>query len=705
MTRLPGRPSLFWLLPALLILAAGLWVYAPALLGGWVWDDVEEVTQNPVLRDPAGLAKIWFAPAGADYFPLKATVQWMEWRAWGLDPAGYHAVSIALHLLSAFLFWRVLRQLGLRLAWVGGLLFVIHPLVVESVAWVAELKNTLSLALLLLAMIAWLDFDAKGRRAAYALSLGCFLLAMLSKTSVVMFPAVILLHAWWKRGRVGRRDLLSSAPFFAISLGLGLVTLWFQHNRAIVAGHDFAGGPGTRIVASGLALAFYAWKSLWPFALLPIYPHWDIDPALPLGYLPWLAAAVLGWLLLWSRRGTWGRPIIFGLGFFALNLLPVLGFVGMAYLRMSRVADHFAYLPVLGIIGLAAGALERAPAATRWSGLALLAALLAWQARAYAEIFHDEQTLWSYTLERNPRAWAAQNNLGYALFQAGHIPEAIAYYREALRLQPDFAEARYNLGTALLRTNEVAPAIAEYEAALRLQPASAAMHNNLATALAESGRMPEAIAHLEQAVRLEPDYADAHHNLGNAYLLSHRYAEAIRQYEEALRLRPDNASARNALEYARRALQNGQGREPPRVGMDWPIIAHLNDCKAGPSLPPRPSRRSAFPLAGPAAGQKPPPSVHEAFSPAVLDFGRRARAGRPPSRRGRGGRHPPRQPRPARLIISIPAGNSPLATRRGRSSPASTTPPGQPSACPTPGTKPTAIAPTSATAAATRASA
>ena len=554
MTRFSSRLLVSALLPALLIVAAGLWVYGPALHAGWVWDDVEEVTQNPVLQEPGGLAKIWLAPAGPDYFPLKATVQWLEWRAWGDAPAGYHAITLALHLLSALLFWRLLRQLGLRLAWAGGFLFAVHPLAVESVAWAAELKNTLSLVFLLGAMLAYAAFDTKRGRGAYALSLGLFVLAMLSKTSVVMFPAVILLHAWWRRGRIDRRDFQASAPFFAVSLGLGSATLWFQQHRAILAGHDFAGGPLTRVLASGLALAFYLGKSIWPFGLLPVYPHWTVDPGEPLNYVPWLAAAGLG-VFLWTRRASWGRAALFGLGFLVLNLLPVLGFVGMSYLRLSRVADHFAYLPLLGIIALAVAALARLPRVAQLAILAAVGLVFAWQSRTYASVFQGEKTLWTYTLERNPQAWIAEGNLGYELFQEGHGPEAIAHYRAALRLEPDFAEARYNLGTALLRTNQVAPAIAEYEAALRLRPASAGMENNLATALAESGRLPEAVAHFEQAVRLEPDYADARHNLGNAYLLSHRLADAAAQYEAALRLRPDDASARSGLEMARRALQ------------------------------------------------------------------------------------------------------------------------------------------------------
>jgi tetratricopeptide (TPR) repeat protein len=558
--------------PAALILLAGWLVYWPSIHGGWVWDDTEEVTLNPVLRDPAGLGKIWFSPAGADYFPLKTTVQWFEWRLWGADPAGYHAVSIALHILSAFLFWRVLAKLGLRLAWVGGLLFVVHPVAVESVAWIAELKNTLSLPLLLFAMLAYIEFDKRGSDPKslnpgapfYLLSLFAFLLAMLAKSSVVMFPIVILLYCAWKRGRVDRKDLAASAPFFGIGLGLGFATLWFQHHRAIVAGHVVAGGIFTRIVCAGTSILFYLWKCLWPAGLLPIYPRWQIDPASPLQYLPWVVVIALAGIL-WSRRDTWGRHVLFGLGFFAINLLPVLGLVAMSYQRMSWVADHFAYISLLGVIALAVGGLDQLTA-SRTQGIAIAAGLgaavaiaaLAWQSRQYAEIFHDDEALWTYTVERNPDAWAAQGNLGYALFQEGRVPESIPYYREALRLNPDYAEARYNLGTSLLQMNQVGEAIAEYERAVLLQPASGGMQNNLGTALVRAGRLPEAVGHFEQAVQLEPDNAEAHHNLGNAMLLTGRLAEAIRQYEEALRLSPDDSAAKSGLEMAERALQSGK---------------------------------------------------------------------------------------------------------------------------------------------------
>jgi tetratricopeptide (TPR) repeat protein len=574
------------LLAALLILAAGLWVYWPALHGGWVWDDVEEVTQNAVLRDPAGLARIWTAPAGADYFPLKTTVQWVEWRCWGDAPAGYHAVSIALHLLSALLFWRLLRQLGLRFAWVGGLLFAVHPLAVESVAWAAELKNTLSLALLLPAMILYLEFDQKGSGREclnpapgfqhsrpdpfYWTSLLFFVLALLSKTSVAMFPAVILLHAWWRRDRIDRRDLRASAPFFAASLGLGLVTWSFQSQRALASWTIPWGGPASRVAVAGLNLAFYLWKSLWPAGLLPVYPQWRVAPPALVQYLPWAGLALLvGWL--WSRRATWGRGVLFGLGFFVLNLLPVLGFVPMAYLHLAWAADHLAYLPLLGLVGLAVAGLGRcAFRPGMWALVAAAAAALAWQSRRQVPVFHDEATLWTRTLEGNPSAWLAHNNLGNLLVARGDADAGIRHFAAALRLYPDYAEAQYDWGLALALEGRLPEAVPHYEAALRLEPESAAIQTklgnallnlgrpaeaaihyrealrrtpgnaeaegNLGVALAQLGALPEAIGHEEAALRLDPGYLPGRVNLGNALARAGRPGEAILQYEAALRL-------------------------------------------------------------------------------------------------------------------------------------------------------------------------
>jgi tetratricopeptide (TPR) repeat protein len=592
----PAAPSVAARRPvaiqAAVIVLAGCWVYWPALHGGWVWDDPAEISQNAVLRDSGGLAQIWSGAAGVDYFPLKTTVQWVEWQIWGDHTAGYHAVNLGLHLLGAFLLWRLLCKLGVRWAWLGGLLFAVHPIAVESVAWISELKNTLSLPLLLGAMIAYVDYDdfraAKGATSlSYIVSLLLFLLAMLSKSTVAMFPFVILLYAWWKRGFVDRRDLLASAPFLAASLSLGAVTVWFQHARAIAGVPLGLGGIPSRVAGAGLAAAFYLEKCVFPMDLMPIYPRWVVDPPSPVQFLPWLAfAIILGWL--WTRRASWGRPALLGLGWFLLNLVPVLGLIPMAYQRISWVADHLAYLSLAGATGLAAagaGALQsRAFPGRSWPILAaagVVSILFAVESHRYAGIFRDEETLWNAALERNPGAWMAQNNLGKALFLRGRMTEAAVRFKRALennpsdaeahfnlglvfegegreaeamaedetalRLRPAFPEAKNSLGNGFLRTGRPDVAIDAYEAALRLRPDYAEAHANLGAALIATGALPRAAVELERAIELRPDFPEAHFNLGNVLSRTGRSREAIAEYGLALSYRPGYAEARNSL--------------------------------------------------------------------------------------------------------------------------------------------------------------
>jgi len=561
------------LLKAALIVAVGGWIYWPALHGGWVWDDLMEIPQNVVLRDPHGLARIWEGSGSPDYFPLKTSLQWLLGRIWGEDPVVFHAVSLGLHLLSALLFWRLLQMLGLRFAWLGGLFLVVHPLVVESVAWIAELKNTLSLALLLAASIAYVSFSGTGTAdiprqsptgdgepcSGYWLSLAFFLLALLSKSSVVMFPFVILLHCWWRQGRIGRKDLRNAAPFFGLSLLLGLVTIFFQYHRALSAWTVPVGGFASRMAVAGTSLSFYLWKSLVPAGLHPMYRQWSVEPPSLAQFLPWLVLFILlGWL--WTERAAWGRHVILGLGFFVLNLLPVLGFVPMSYMHISWVADHFVYLPLLGLIGLgvaAVGAIwQRLPSGifglrlALAGGIGLLALLLARESRGDAESFRSDDALWSHTLRLDPQAWMARIDLGRDLFQAGLLEEAIDQYNQALGIRSDLPEAYYNRGSILLRLGRLPEAIRDMEEALRLQPDSPDAQTNLGNALARAGRLPDAIPHYEAALRLQPgardaraNLAEAHYEEANALAGRRQFVEAIGEYQKALAVRPDFVAA------------------------------------------------------------------------------------------------------------------------------------------------------------------
>jgi len=520
-----------------------------------------------------------------DYFPLKSSLQWLEWRLWGADPLGYHLVNLGLHVLSALLIWRLLRLLGVRAAFLGGLLFAVHPVAVESVAWISEFKNTVSLPPLLLASIAYVGFDRSGRRGAKIRALLWFLAALACKTSTVMFPVVLLLHSWWRRGRIARRDLRATAPFFAAALAMGAATVWFQSTRAI----GIAGTPeglGARVAEAGWSIVCYARVCLWPAGLAPIYPPspgpWPASAA-------WLGiGAVLGVFWLW--RSGWGRHALLGSGWFLLNLAPVLGIIPMSYLRVSPRADHFAYVPLVGWVGLAAAGLSAALEASekRWGrarivrlpfAVAAAAAVgaMALGARAYAAAFQGEKELWTFAVERNPGSWLARSNLGKALLQEERPAQAAEQFREATRIRPDSPEAHANLGNALealdradearreyaaalridpglagahydlglslLRSGRSDDAAVEFRAALELDPGHAAARNSLGLALARLGRFPEAIEQYRLALKLNPELPEAHLNLGNELFRQERMEEAVGEYREALRLYPGYSGA------------------------------------------------------------------------------------------------------------------------------------------------------------------
>lgn len=581
-------------LRALVIALFAAWIYSPCLHGSWLWswDDGLEITQNMALRDPGGWWQPWIHPAGMDYFPLKSSLQWVEWHLWGESPLGYHLVNLALHVLSSLLVWRLLHLLGVRAAFVGGLLFAAHPLAVESVAWISEFKNTVSLPPLLLAAIAYVGYDRDCRRASWVASVLWFIAALACKTSTVMFPVVLLLFAWWRRGRVGRRDLLAVLPFLGAALAMGAATVWFQSTRSI----GIAGTPeglGERLAQAGWSILSYARMCLWPSGLEPIYPaaanSWP-----PI--LPWIGIGVLLGFF-WVRRKGWGRHALLGTGWFLLNLVPILGIIPMAYFRVSPRADHFVYLPLIGWVGLAAAGigplmdfceerlgpapLGRLPVAL---GVAFVACAMAFAARGYAAAFRDEKSLWTYAVDRNPGAWLGRVNLGKVLYQQGQLDAAAAQFREAIRLQPDspeahanlgncledeglaaearaeyaaalaispgFAGARYDLGLSLLKSGRLDEAQAQLRRTLELDPGHAAARNTLGLALAGMGRLPEAMEQYRLALGLNPALPEAHLNLGNALFRLGRPEEAAAEYRQALSLAPGYSAAHNNLGYA-----------------------------------------------------------------------------------------------------------------------------------------------------------
>lgn len=546
----------------LVIVIACLWIYSPVFNGDWLWDDDYLITANLVVQSPDGFASFWVEPKTADYFPLTMSLLWLMWKWFGMDSTGYHVASVLLHALGSCLVWALLKTIGLRGGWLVGLIFAVHPIVVESVAWVSELKNTFSLPFFLLAGCFFVRFEDTGRRIFYWWALVLFLAAMLAKSSAVMFPVVMLLYIWWRRDRIVWRDLWNAAPFFLVSLILGLVTLYFQHSRAIGNEPIPIGGLDSRFAIAGMAIFFYLSKILWPALLLPIYPQWNANPPELIQFLPWsVLAGVLG--VFWIRRKTWGRHALMGAGFYLITLLPVLGFVAMSYMRVGWVADHFLYIPMIGVVALGVGVGFRASdlAGKKWrlvfgAFAAFVVGVLAFWSHRYAGIWENEDKLWNYTLKHNWECWQAHNRIGAREFNRGNVDVALDHFREATRLRPDLAETQNNLGSAVLAKKDTKAAIKQFQEALRLSPDIVAIQSNLARALLLDNQPAAAAEFYADLCRRYPDNSTFLCNLGVTLYQSGKKTEAIAIFRRALEMDPNLLDARENLHAAMEEAEN-----------------------------------------------------------------------------------------------------------------------------------------------------
>jgi tetratricopeptide (TPR) repeat protein len=524
-----------------LIAAVTFLAYLPTLRNGFVWDDDAFLTDNVLIKAPDGLRRFWLTVEPADYWPVTSSTLWAEWRLWGLHAAGYHATNLLLHIAEAGLLWVILRRLRMPGALLAALLFAVHPVNVESVAWIAQRKNLMAMLFFLLSVYfflrtRWWEADGAARDpgwACYGLSLLAFVLALLSKGSVVPLPLVLAGLLWWRRGWSGR-DGLRLAPFFAAAAGLAAVNVWFQNHGAPSVVR--AAGLGERLLGAGAVIWFYLGKALWPANLIFVYPQWRISAADPLWWLPLLAAigvtALLGWKAGFGHgaaRGIW-RAVFLAWCYFCVMLVPVMGFTDITFMKYSLVADHYQHLSIIAVVALAAAGLARWsapwPRARAWALGGLLVGTLGVLTARQAATYRDSETLYEATNARNPDSWLAHNNLALLLIKEGRIAEAAPQYREALRLKPNDPENENNLGTALSRLRRPAEAIPEYEAALRLKPDYPVVRFDLGLALCQLGRPREAIAQFAEFLRLRPDSANGYFALALALRQDGREAEA-----------------------------------------------------------------------------------------------------------------------------------------------------------------------------------
>ncbi len=572
-----------WPEPALFVafLTALVIVYWPSLRGGFLWDDPGHVT-NPQLQSWSGLWRIWFEPgATQQYYPLLHSAFWVEHQLWGDAALGYRLINLVWHAAAACLLVAVLRRLAVPGAVLAGALFALHPVCVESVAWISEQKNTLSTVFYLAAALAWLRYERERSPRRYAVATVWFVAALLTKTVTATLPAALLVLAWWQRGRISwRDDVRPLLPWFVVGVTAGLFTVWFERVGIGAQGDDFDLGPVERGLLAGRVFWFYLGKLVWPANLAFFYPRWEIDASVAWQYLFPAAGLVLLAGLLWRARQGRGRGVTAAFLLYGGTLFPVLGFLNVYPFVFSYVADHFQYLasPALfalvaaGWVGLARNRPARLPS---WAPRALAVAVgvvlagLSWRQSGH---YVDSITLYRATLERSPDSWVAHHNLGSELAALGRHAEALGHARRAVELKPDFPEALNSLADTLVHTGRADEALPLLERALVLQPRYAQAENTRGIAFARLGRPDDAIRHFEKAIALQPGLVEAHYNLGLARAESGDFAAAIPPFAETVRLRPDHVGAwtnggvalalSNRLEEARRYFERALALDP-----------------------------------------------------------------------------------------------------------------------------------------------
>ena len=545
-------------------------IYVPVWWAGYIWDDDLVLTSNPVVIGPLGVKEIW-TTAAADICPLTITTFWAEHSLWGLRPLPYHLVNVLLHGVSALLLWRVLRILKIPGAWLGAALWAVHPAVVESVAWITEMKNTESCLFYLLSILFFLRYlqaeeetPSRERRWYYGLTLLFAAMAMASKSSTVILPIILCLCTWWTEKRWQWRNLLRAAPIFLMSIAAGLVSMWKQKLEGS-GDPELARSWLERLITAGDAIWFYLGKLAWPHPLMMIYPHWEIDTANILSYVPVLATVII-FLLFWMKRDSWGRPWFFAFAYFLAALLPVAGLLNMKFFIYTPVADHFQYLAAMGPLALIGAGIFRlaewAMPQRVWlpvslgAGLMLLLGIVSWQ-RVW--VYENETTLWTDTLDKNPSCFVGYNNLGMVRVRAGNMEDAIPFFEKALQINPKYENAQNNMGDSLLEKKDFEGAIAHFQEAINLKPRDASVYVNLGIALGREGRSDDAIGYFQKALELEPTNAEAGSQLGLAYIQKGQISNALVQFKKTMDFHPEDARAHN--NYAGALLQLNRNDE------------------------------------------------------------------------------------------------------------------------------------------------
>lgn len=549
-----SRPPIerFRLGAALLVLSA-LIAYLPAINAGFVWDDNLLLTENRQMEGVSGLNQIWLGKNSCDYTPLTLTTFWLEHALWDNTPMGYHVVNILLHALAAILLWQNLSILRIRGSWLAALLFVIHPVNVASVAWIAELKNTLSAALFFASLLAFLISRERRNESFYALSIALFVLAGLSKGAVVCLPIVLCLCVVWRSGKITGRDIARVTPFALVAVAVALFTIRYQTLAPDYSLFSF--NPLSRLIRVGTVVWLYLGEIFWPTRLSPMFAQWQPNIYSTITYLPAVFLAILLVILFWKRK-SWGGPALFVSGYYLLLLLPVLGLIWMALQQEVSCADWWQYLAAPGIFaGIAAGffAISDGLKTARLSLYALLGVALSMlmiQTWRRGAIYESMETYCRAVLAENPQAWTLQTNLGVLLAQRGEFEQAIAHYRQALLDNARYMQAHNNLGNALRAVGNLREAESEFRFALQLSPSNPIVLANLADTYFAEGKMGEALAADAEAIKVDRYNPRRYTEFGLKLAANKQLQQAIVCFRNALVLAPNDVANQAYLSHA-----------------------------------------------------------------------------------------------------------------------------------------------------------
>lgn len=508
------------------------------------------VLENENMDSWEGLSNIWIDPlTSPNYYPMTFTSFWLEHRIWQGDPRGYHLTNVLLHLANTCLLFLLLSRLGVRWALCAAALFALHPVNVESVAWIAERKNVLSLFFSLLALLAWLKWEDEGDRRFLFHTYIAFIAALLSKTVACVFPAVLLALIAYRSPSRFRSRLTPVAPMFVLSLLLGVVTIWWERVRmgAAEAAADLS--LLDRVLAAGKIPWFYLQKTLFPFGLYPVYPAWSLDPADPIQWIwPVLTLVVLAGA--WALRNRIGSGLLLLVALYLVILGPSQGFIDHSTMDLSLVADHYYYhASIVVMVGLASGfawlvaSVGKNPATVQPIATAMIAIPLAILTMSHASTYATSESLWRHGLEGNPSSWAVRTNYGAALMDVEKYPQALEQYLAAQKIRPDHIHLRLNVGDAYGKMGQLEKARETYLSTLEVDPDFAAAYYKVGRLEQGFERMEEAEAAFKKAIEMNPAYQEAHNSLGVLYAMNGRLDDAMRAFQEVLILNPDHKGA------------------------------------------------------------------------------------------------------------------------------------------------------------------